>query len=121
MKHEYETIKEMLLTHPAGYESEIDSALAAVVILATFEHDYMGTHFLVQQWDRFADHAEWIYALYLRGWDGSEEEVTLVKEWPTGLWAQGAIPWVEAAMLVQAWRKAQRKHTTFLEWKEDQE
>lgn len=120
MRYELATISEMIELHL--WDSELESEMASVEIIVTFDHDTGGAHFLVQQWDRFADKAEWIYALYLRTWsdEADGDVVTLVKEWPSGLHADGLVPIAEAAVIVQDWRRNLKRYKTFLEWKNDQ-
>ncbi len=76
-------------------QTDLESQVAAVCVLAVFDHDFEW-HLLVQVWDKMVPRSErrWRYALYFCA-DG---EVSLVCDFPDV--AHGDVPFVEAATVV---------------------
>jgi hypothetical protein len=85
---------------PGRTDYEDPHSRSALIILATFDHDYCGQHLLVQEWDATVEAPRWTYVLYYLPGDG--DPVTVQRYTST---RHGSPPWISAAALAGCFHK----------------
>jgi hypothetical protein len=85
-------------SHTAVWGAE--NALAAVEVIAVFDHDFQA-HVLVQEWDHTAATPRWSYRLWFR--DG--DTIVPVHGFDDAVWPNP--PLVDAATIASDWRQLQ--------------
>jgi hypothetical protein len=85
---------ELLYGYQPG-QNEFEAETCSVVVLAVFDHDYLGQHLLVQEWDGSNEQPRWGYVLVFL-----TPDPVVVHRFAA---PYGQIPWVQAATLVACW------------------
>lgn len=109
METEWELLREadLLATvaKVASNQTEYETDLWAVALIALFDHDYEA-HVLVQRWDRDSAtptaERRWTYGLYYVDGDGAR----LVRDYPLARYGQP--PLIDVAARVAHWLKHRR-------------